>query len=366
MKKGILVLESGICFEGTLFGSNNDAIGEIVFNTAMTGYEEVLTDPSYKGQIVVMTYPHIGNYGITLYDFESKTPKVNGFVAREFSKIFSNYRAKMNIEALLKKYNITAIENIDTRALTKYIRDNGNMMAIITSKNKQKALEILKKSTPTYKLDLVRYVTTKEPIKFNNNKNRKNIVVIDGGCKLNIVRILAKHLNVTILPPDVKPNKIIEYKPIGVVISNGPGDPEKATYLINTVEKLIAKLPLLGICLGHQIIALAVGSKTYKLKFGHHGVNHPVKNIFSGKIDITSQNHNYSVEADTTENVMHIKNAKDFIVTHINLNDLSIEGYKHKTLPIFAYQFHPESSPGPYDANYLIEEFINICLKEKI
>lgn len=361
LSKGAVVLESGVYFLGKLFGSTREATGEVVFNTALTGYEEVLTDPSYKGQIVVMTYPHIGNYGVNPSHFESKKPVVNGFVAREFSKTFSNPHAKTSIENLFKKHRITAIEEVDTRALTNYLREKGAMMGMITQeKNISSAIKKLKKTPPIGKLELVKDVSVDKPVKFHGKAMR--IAILDGGCKRNIIRIVNKYAQAILLPYSTAYNELMRLKPDGAIISNGPGDPLKAKNLIKLTEKILDKFPLLGICLGHQIIALAAGSKTYKLKFGHHGVNHPVKSIETGKIYITSQNHNYAVESDGN----HIKNRDDFIITHINLNDGSVEGFRHKKLPVYAVQFHPEASPGPLEANHIIEDFLKICQKEMI
>ncbi len=396
MQKGILMLESGIYFKGELFGCIKEASGEVIFNTGLVGYEEILTDPSYKGQIVVMTYPHIGNYGITYYDFESIHPQVEGFVVKEFSKSFSNWQAKSSIEKLFKKYKIVGIEGVDTRALTKYIREKGSMRGIITNElDLDKVYKKLQKVPYIIGRDLVKEVTCQQvytpfsasnlpesvsfPLKENPFVNLKDksakfkVVVLDCGCKFNILRLIRYYgCDLIVVPADMPADKILSYSPDGIFLSNGPGDPEGAPYVFKTVEKLINYqiknnsndfIPMFGICLGHQMISLALGGKTYKLKFGHHGINHPVKNLSTNTIEITSQNHNFAVEMEEVEVKLYVKGNKDLEVTHINLNDYSCEGLKHKSLPIFSVQYHPESAPGPHDSKYLFEEFINLMEK---
>lgn len=393
--KGVLVLETGMVFTGKLFGYIGETSGEIIFNTGIVGYEEILTDPSYKGQIVVMTYPHIGNYGITLYDFESVTPQVEGFVVNEFSKIHSNWQAKHSIEYLFKKYKIVGIENVDTRALTKYIRTKGAMRALISPEvnNVKKLCEKVKKVPSIIGRDLVKKVTTEKiyhPFSLqtqqqenlltysltknifvnldNTITNKYKVVVIDCGCKFNILRMLRKHnCDLIVVPADTPAEKILSYSPSGIFLSNGPGDPQGVPYVYKTVEKIISYvvstntyLPIFGICLGHQMIALALGGKTYKLKFGHHGINHPVKNLSTQTIEITSQNHNFAVEMEEVDGKLYVKGNKDLEVTHLNLNDYSCEGLRHKKLPIFAVQYHPESAPGPNDSKYLFAEFVKL------
>lgn len=398
MQTGILMLETGIYFKGKLFGYIGETSGEVIFNTGIVGYEEILTDPSYKGQIVVMTYPHIGNYGITYYDFESIHPQVEGFVVKEFSKNFSNWQAKSSIEKLFKKYEIVGIEGVDTRALTKYIREKGSMRGIITDElSLDKVYKKLQNVPSIIGRDLIKEVTCQqvytpfsspelsESISFSIKENpfinlkdksaKFKVVVLDCGCKFNILRLLRYYrCELIVVPADTSADKILNYSPDGILLSNGPGDPEGAPYVFKTVEKLINYqiknnslnfIPIFGICLGHQMIALALGGKTYKLKFGHHGINHPVKNLSTTAIEITSQNHNFAVEMEEINGKLFVKGNRDLEVTHINLNDYSCEGLRHKSLPIFAVQYHPESAPGPHDSKYLFEEFVNLMDKRK-
>lgn len=394
----VIMLETGVYFKGKFFGHISKAYGEVIFNTGMVGYEEILTDPSYRGQIVVMTYPHIGNYGITFYDFESSRPQVEGFVVNEFSKIASNWQSKQTIENLFKKYKIVGIEKVDTRALTKYIREKGSMRGMIASLN-ENLKELHKKVLKTPSIlgrDLVKEVKCKEiyfpfsseyKLKDENSYHALNdnifvetkssvakykVVVIDCGCKFNILRLLKKHgCELIVVPADTSFDKIMSFSPDGIFLSNGPGDPEGVPYVFKTLEKIISYtsanniyLPIFGICLGHQMIALSLGGQTYKLKFGHHGINHPVKNLHTNKIEITSQNHNFAVKMEQIDNKIYVKGNKDLEVTHINLNDFSCEGLRHKNLPIFAVQYHPESAPGPNDSKYLFNEFINLMEKK--
>lgn len=360
-KKGIIVLEDGTFFEGISFGADGEKTGEVVFNTGMTGYQEILTDPSYKGQIVTMTYPLIGNYGINNEDFESSKPHVEGFIVRECSKIKSNWRARKSLQDFLKEYNIIGLEGIDTRALTKHIRTAGAMKSVISTENMnikkltQKAIE----SPGLIGRDTVKEVTSKKIYDWNKSGEYK-VVVIDCGVKYNILRELANNnCQVKVVPAKTQAEEILALKPDGILLSNGPGDPAGVPYVVETVKKLIKKnIPIFGICLGHQILGLAFGGKTYKLKFGHHGGNHPVKDLRTGKICITVQNHGFCVDIDSI-------NKDIFEITHINLNDSTLEGIRHKNLPIFSVQFHPECSPGPEDAKYLFKTFIDLIKKKK-
>lgn len=356
--EGIIALEEGRIFKGRSFGAKGESFGEVVFNTSMTGYQEILTDPSYKGQIVVMTFPEIGNYGINQEDLESRKPFVEGFIVKEYSKIFSNWRANSSLDEFLKKHNIIGLEGVDTRALTRYIREKGSMRGVVSTYNVNPD-ELVKKAKgapPLMGRDLVKEVSVKEPYLWSK-EGRYKVVVLDCGVKYNILRTLQKRgCKVIVVPPNTKAEEILLLKPQGFLLSNGPGDPEGVPYVVETTKALIGKIPMFGICLGHQILSLALQAKTYKLKFGHHGANHPVKDLKTGKIYITVQNHNFCVDIDSLDK-------KDIEITHINLNDQTLEGMRHKSLPILSVQFHPEASPGPHDAHYLFEEFIKMMNK---
>jgi carbamoyl-phosphate synthase small subunit len=351
--KGILALEDGLCFEGTSFGARGERFGEIVFNTSMTGYQEILTDPSYRGQIVTMTYPLIGNYGVNEEDVESGKPQVEGFVVKEASRIVSNWRAKMGLPEYLKKNGVIGIEGIDTRALTKHIRSKGAMKAVISTEdlNKDSLVKKAKDSPGLIGRDLVKEVTCKQSYVYCG-KGKHKVTVLDCGLKRSILENLAKNdCKVTVVPADTSAREILRSKPDGVLLSNGPGDPSAVKYVIETTKELIgSKIPIFGICLGQQILGLALGGKTYKLKFGHRGANQPVKDLRTGKVDITSQNHGFSVDIGTLPK-------GEVVLTHVNLNDNTAEGMKHKVLPIFSVQYHPEASPGPHDARYLFRRF---------
>ena len=354
-RKGIIALEDGTVFEGVAFGASGERTGEVVFNTSMTGYQEILTDPSYKGQIVTMTYPLIGNYGINEEDFESLKPRAEGFIVKEYSRIASNWRSEKSLDDFLKEHGIIGLEGIDTRALTKHIRTAGAMKAIISTENFERK-NLIKKAKISPDLvgqDLVKEVTSEKH--YNWNKKGKNrVIVIDCGVKYNILRELAAHeCRVKVVPARTTANEILKFKPDGLLISNGQGDPEGIPYVVETVKQLLDKLPIFGICLGHQILGLSFGGKTYKLKFGHHGGNHPVKDLKTGKLAITVQNHSFCVDIDSL-------NKNDIEITHINLNDQTLEGMRHRKLPIFSVQFHPEASPGPHDTNYLFNNFVKM------
>ena len=353
MKTAILLLSDGSLFEGISFGSAGETIGEVCFNTGMTGYQEILTDPSYCKQIVTMTSPHIGNYGINYEDMESQKVQVAGFVVKEETRVPSNWRSKESIGDYLRSQRIVGIQNIDTRALTKHIRDNGAMNGIISTEENN--IEILKKKlekTPEMNgLDLAKEVTCKSMYRWSEKqKGRFNVAAIDFGVKHNILRLLEKNdCNITIFPANASPSEILASNPDGIFLSNGPGDPSAVSYGIDTVRELLGKKPIFGICLGHQILAIALGASTFKMKFGHRGINHPVKRIDSGEIEITSQNHGFAVDLDSLpDNVLS---------THLNLNDNTSAGIKSVELSAFSVQYHPESSPGPHDSRYLFTDF---------
>lgn len=365
--KALLALEDGLVFEGESFGSEGETFGEMVFNTSLVGYQEILTDPSYKGQMVVMTHPHIGNYGVNSQDDESRHPWVDGFVVKELSPIVSNFRAEMNLEEYLKKHGTVGIQGIDTRKLTKHLRDHGAKKGGISTVELDpgKLVKKVKESGDMLGTDWVKAVTCQAPYDFGETllpgyewpeklgpKPRVySIVCIDGGIKRTILRKLNQHgFRVKVVPARTTAQEILSLKPQGVFISNGPGDPAAVTYLIETTRKLIGKIPIFGICLGHQILGHALGGKTYKLKFGHRGGNHPVMDLFTKKIEVTSQNHGFAVDIDSLP--------KDEVeLTHINLNDKTLEGLRHKKHPVFSVQYHPENSPGPHDSDYLFERF---------
>src|SRR3989339_43233 len=359
--KAILALEDGTIFEGKSFGAEGESLGEVVFNTSMTGYQEILTDPSYKNQIVAMTYPLIGNYGVNDEDFESQKPHLSGFVVLESSRIASNWRAQMTLDQFLKKYNVVGIEGIDTRALTLHIRNTGAMKGIISTSDFN-VKNLIKKANDYEGLvgiDLVKEVTCKKTYEWNTEGKYK-VVLIDCGAKHNIMRELAKRgCKVTVVPAKTTSDDILAMEPDGIMLSNGPGDPAAVTYVIETVRHLIGKTPIFGICLGHQMLGQALGGKTYKLKFGHRGANHPVKNLQTKKIEITCQNHGFCVDIDSL--------SKDEVeLTHINLNDDTSEGLKHKKYPVFSVQHHPEASAGPHDSRYLFDDFIRLMANEEL
>lgn len=364
-KRGLLALEDGRIFEGISFGAEGENVGEAVFNTSMTGYQEILTDPSYNGQIVTMTYPLIGNYGVNQEDIESYKPHVKGFVVRERSRLVSNWRATMSLPEYLKRHNIVALEGIDTRALTKHLRSAGAKKACISTVDldPHRLVEKAQQWAGLIGRDLVKEVTCKEPYTWpqagakesecvqDAARPRFKVVAYDFGIKYNILRLLvASGCDVTVVPASTPAETALAYKPNGIFLSNGPGDPEGVPYAVETVRKLAGKVPIFGICLGHQIIALAFGARTYKLKFGHRGANHPVLNYATGRVEITSQNHGFAVDVDSLGRA-------GLVPTHVNLNDQTSEGLRHKELPIFSVQYHPEASPGPHDSRYLFEEF---------
>ncbi len=348
--KAKLILENGVIFEGKAFGYLKECVGEVVFNTGMTGYQEVLTDPSYYGQIVTMTYPLIGNYGINLEDLESKEPKVRGFIVREKCQYPNNFRCELELETYLAQNKILGLDGIDTRALTKILRNNGTMKGIIVLDNSN--LEDVKDKLEAFSnRDAVSIVSTNE--KYEISGEGKKVAIIDFGIKQNIIRNFVKRgCNVTVFPYDFKAEEVLDINPDLVFLSNGPGDPEDMGEAVNEIKKIVGKKPIVGICLGHQLLALTLGGETNKLKFGHRGCNHPVKDLINNRVHITSQNHGYYV-ATLPENME---------ITHVSMNDGTVEGMKHKELPIFSVQFHPEACPGPKDSEYIFDEFMKYAL----
>ena len=356
----ILLFEDGREFHGNSLGYIGETTGEICFNTGMSGYQEILTDPSYCKQIVTMTSPHIGNYGVNTEDIESDRVQVAGFIIKEATDIPSNWRSTQSIGNYLNEQKIVGIKNVDTRSVTRHIRDKGAMNGIISAIDsnidslKQKLLQVPSMSG----LDLAKLVTTKKSYTWSKNKSAKKykVAAIDYGIKHNILRLLESYgCKVTVFPANTSANEIIEFSPDGIFLSNGPGDPAAVTYGIDTVKSLLGIKPIFGICLGHQILSLALGAKTFKLKFGHRGINHPVKNNETGVVEITSQNHGFAVDLNSLP--------KNIVSTHINLNDNTSEGIRCKDIPAFSVQYHPESSPGPHDSRYLFQQFINMMKK---
>jgi carbamoyl-phosphate synthase small subunit len=354
-----LILEDGTSYEGESFGATADAIGEVVFNTSLTGYQEIATDPSYRFQIVVMTYPHIGNYGVEDAVEQSEAPQVAGFVVRDAVDEPSSPHARMSLGDYFQRAGISAISGIDTRALTRKIRNEGAMRGMITSDAGRSAGSVvaeLLQSPSMSGLDLVQRVTALRPYPFEEEPGqlRFNVAVYDFGVKRDILRQLMRQgCNVTVYPATTHADEILDRRPDGVVLSNGPGDPEPVTYAQENIRHLIGKVPLFGICLGHQLLGLALGGRTYKLKFGHRGGNHPVQDLRTGRVEITAQNHGFSVDPDSLP-------GSSIELTHINLNDQTLEGFRHRTAPIVAVQYHPEGAPGPHDSFYLFSDFVQM------
>ena len=401
-KRAVLVIEDGRTFQGTSFGAEGEALGEVVFNTSMTGYQEILYDPSYNGQIVTMTYPHIGNTGINPTDVESSKIQVEGFVVREFSAHYSNWRSTGSLNDHLRSSGVVGIEGIDTRALTLHIREKGAMKGIISTVdfNYESLMNKLYKYPGLVGRDLVKNVTTRKSYIFKpgtepesptdyyvytldkpedlnhwkastgNTTDKHYIVAIDCGIKFNILRILSYfNCHLIVVPASYSCAEIMSLNPDGLFISNGPGDPEGVPYVIQTIKDILKQhpdLPIFGICLGHQLLALAFGGKTFKLKFGHRGANHPVMDLRTGKIEITTQNHGFCVAGIQDEDGhWQIEDCPDLEVTHLNLNDHTIEGFKHRSRPVFSVQYHPESSPGPHDSWYLFRRFVELVQQRK-
>lgn len=354
-----IILENGEEYYGYGFGDTADRVCEIVFNTSMVGYQEIVSDPSYTYQMVVMTYPLIGNYGIADDDFETKNPTIGGLIVREYNDNPSNFRYTKTLSEILEENHIPAISGVDTRKITRSIRNFGSRRVLITGVDTtlEKGLEIIKNTPVAH--DAVSKVSCKKRWYSRTSNHKFNVVAVDCGIKLNIIRSLnARGCNVTIVPYNTTAREILSMKPDGVFLSNGPGDPQDVQPVIDLVKELRGKKPIFGICLGHQMISLAYGAKTYKLKFGHRGGNHPVKNLLNNKIEITSQNHSYAVDLDSI-------NGTGLTATHINLLDNTVEGVECKEDKVFSVQYHPESAPGPQDSAYLFDKFIEI-MKEDI
>jgi carbamoyl-phosphate synthase small subunit len=352
-KTAILALADGSTYEGYSFGAETDTIGEAVFNTSMAGYQEMLTDPSYAGQILIPTYPLIGNYGTNAEDDESRRIQVRGFVVREECDLPNHYLNNKNIHQYLADGGMPGIWGVDTRAITRRLRSSGVMMGMITSsKTPAEALELIKKAPDYGDIDFVKGVTTDKPYEWEGNGNAPyHVVALDCGLKYNILRLLAGHgCHTTVVPCTTSAEDILGLKPDGILLSPGPGDPDKLDYLVTTVKKLAGQKPIMGICLGNQLIHRAFGGKHFKLKFGHRGGNHPVRDLATGRIHITAQNHGYAADPATV--------SQELEVTHLNLNDGTVEGLRHKELPIFAIQYHSEASPGPLDNVYLFKKFV--------
>jgi len=371
--KTILALADGKVFYGKSFGAPGEVTGEVVFNTSMTGYQEILTDPSYAGEIVTMTYPLIGNYGVNMEDVESSRPHLAAFVVRECSDFPSNWRSRMSLDAYLKENGVIGIQDVDTRAVVRHIRNRGAQTGIVSSidPDPDRLVEKARSAPSIVGQDLVRQVTcageyhwTEGPwdlgagYRTSDKKPRFKVVAYDFGIKRNILRnLVASGCDVTVVPADTPAEKVLAMNPDGIFLSNGPGDPEPVVYAQDNIRRLLGKKPIFGICLGHQLLSIALGGKTYKLKFGHRGGNQPVQREDGKQVEITAQNHGFAVDADSIRD--------DAVLTHVNLNDNTVEGLVHKKLPAFSVQYHPEASPGPHDARYLFDRFTEMMEKEK-
>jgi len=367
--QAILALEDGRIFSGLGYGHPGECQGEVVFNTSLTGYQEIATDPSYAGQIVVLTNPQIGNYGTNHADNEAAKPFIEGLIVREFSAISSNWRSEQVTDEYMERFQVPVLAEIDTRALVRHLRNNGVMRGVISTV-KSDAEALVQRARNIRKMDgtdLAKVVSTKTKYNFDASDPRfqagdpllplavekppLHVVAYDFGIKQNILRMLAREgCRVTVVPAETTAEDVLSLKPDGVFLSNGPGDPEPVDYAVRAIRGMMGRVPVFGICLGHQLCGLALGGRTYKLKFGHHGGNHPVKNNATGKVEITAHNHNFAVDPDSI-------NANEVELTHVDLNDNTLEGLRHKALPLFSVQYHPEAAPGPHDSHYLFRDF---------